>query len=63
MTHSCMATSTPNQQTDRNLPDRDCTWCKIPMRKRLVGEGRFIHYTCPECIFQHTAKFSEASST
>jgi len=38
------------------LPDRLCAWCKIKMNKRLVGEGRFIHYTCPACIFQHTSK-------
>ena len=38
------------------IPDRNCTWCKIPMMKRLVGGGQFIHYTCPKCIFQHTSK-------
>lgn len=38
------------------LPDRQCAWCKINMNKRLVGEDRFIHYTCPACIFQHTSK-------
>ncbi len=38
------------------LPDRSCTWCKVPMMKRLVGDGKFIHYTCPKCIFQHTTK-------
>ena len=45
-----------------SLPERDCTWCKIPMTKRLVGEGRFIHYTCPSCIFQHTSKQPTPSS-
>ena len=29
------------------IPDRQCTWCQTPMMKRLVGDGRFIHYTCP----------------
>jgi len=38
------------------VPDRLCTWCKVPMLKRLVGGGQFIHYTCPKCIFQHTSK-------
>lgn len=38
------------------IPDRACTWCKISMMKRLVAGGQFIHYTCPQCIFQHTTK-------
>ena len=38
------------------IPDRNCTWCKVPMAKRLVGGGLYIHYTCPKCIFQHTSK-------
>jgi len=38
------------------LPDRTCTWCKVPMTKRLVGGGLYIHYTCPKCIFQYTSK-------
>lgn len=38
------------------LPDRLCTWCKVPMRKRLVGGAQFVHYTCPKCIFQHTSR-------
>ncbi len=52
----------PNNQPDQaapsldEIPDRNCTWCKIPMMKRLVGGGQFIHYTCPKCIFQHTSK-------
>lgn len=39
-----------------NLPERLCTWCKVPMKKRLVASGQFIHYTCPKCIFQHTTR-------
>jgi hypothetical protein len=39
-----------------DVPDRACTWCKVPMTKRLVGGGAYIHYTCPKCIFQHTTK-------
>jgi hypothetical protein len=39
-----------------DIPDRLCTWCKIPMTKRLVGGGAFIHYTCPTCVFQHASK-------
>ncbi|MBA5865652.1 MAG: hypothetical protein GDA67_03020 [Nitrospira sp. CR1.3] len=39
-----------------DLPDRLCTWCKVPMTKRLVGGRQFIHYTCPKCIFQHTTR-------
>jgi phage FluMu protein Com len=38
------------------IPDRNCTWCKVPMAKRLVGGGAYIHYTCPKCVFQHTSK-------
>jgi hypothetical protein len=38
------------------IPDRLCTWCKIPMLKRLVGGNLYVHYTCPQCIFQHTSK-------
>ena len=40
------------------VPERLCTWCKIPMMTRLVAGGQFIHYTCPKCIFQHTTKRS-----
>lgn len=53
---------TPKTQPEQNasaladVPDRSCTWCKVPMAKRLVGGGKFIHYTCPKCIFQHTTK-------
>ncbi len=39
------------------LPERLCTWCKVLMRKRLVGGGQFVHYTCPRCIFQHTSRW------
>ena len=38
------------------LPDRLCTWCKVPMKKRLVGANQFVHYTCPKCVFQHTTR-------
>jgi len=38
------------------LPERLCTWCKVLMRKRLVGGNQFIHYTCPKCVFQHTRR-------
>ena len=46
----------PKADAPAELPDRMCAWCKVPMLKRLVGEGKFIHYTCPKCIFQHTSK-------
>jgi hypothetical protein len=50
----------PNSQAPPDplddVPERICTWCKIPMRKRLVGGGAFVHYLCPKCIFQHTTK-------
>jgi len=49
-------TESPASTPESELPDRLCAWCKINMSKRLVGEGRFIHYTCPQCIFQHTSK-------
>jgi hypothetical protein len=39
------------------LPERLCTWCRVLMKKRLVGGNQFIHYTCPKCIFQHTTRF------
>lgn len=48
-------TSVPNASRSE-LPDRLCTWCKVLMRKRLVGGNQFIHYTCPKCIFQHTTR-------
>jgi len=43
------------------IPDRLCTWCKVPMRKRLVGGGAYIHYTCPKCVFQHASKRNKTS--
>lgn len=52
--------SQPNRRPDQaalsEAPDRTCAWCKVPMLKRLVGGNRFIHYTCPTCVFQHTTK-------
>ena len=41
-----------------DTPDRVCTWCKVPMTKRLVADGKFLHYLCPKCVFQHTTKFA-----
>ena len=41
-----------------DTPDRTCTWCKVAMSKRLVGNGTYLHYLCPKCLFQHTAKFA-----
>jgi len=41
-----------------DTPDRACTWCKVPMTKRLVGDGKFLHYICPKCVFQHTSKYA-----
>ena len=52
-------TSTPQSNPSAptaELPERLCTWCKVPMTKRLVAGGQFIHYTCPKCVFQHTTK-------
>ena len=46
----------PPAAATAEIPDRLCTWCKVPMMKRLVGGGAFIHYTCPKCVFQHTSK-------
>ena len=51
----CLMSSAPNMPRTE-LPDRLCTWCKVLMRKRLVGGNQFIHYTCPKCIFQHTTR-------
>ena len=57
---SRMATITPSDPTlttpSAGLPDRLCTWCKVPMKKRLVGGKQFVHYTCPKCVFQHTTR-------
>ena len=52
----------PATTTQADIPDRLCTWCKVPMRKRLVGGGQFIHYTCPKCIFQHTTKAAKPTT-
>ena len=41
-----------------DTPDRVCTWCKVPMTKRLVADGKFLHYICPKCVFQHTSKYA-----
>ncbi len=46
----------PDTATLSTIPDRACTWCKVTMLKRLVADGKFVHYTCPKCIFQHTSK-------
>ena len=55
-----MADFTPAQPRptppSADLPDRLCTWCKVPMKKRLVGGMQFVHYTCPKCVFQHTTR-------
>ena len=55
----------PDQQPASNnpahdgIPDRVCTWCKVPMTKRLVGDGQYLHYTCPKCVFQHAMKWEK----
>ncbi|MFM8551753.1 MAG: hypothetical protein ACKOCD_05460 [Nitrospiraceae bacterium] len=60
-------TSSPTPRPDQTtatlaaIPDRNCTWCKVPMAKRLVGGGLYLHYTCPKCIFQHTSKREKKS--
>jgi hypothetical protein len=56
--------SRPDQQTSKasaetDIPDRLCTWCKVPMKKRLVGGGQYLHYTCPKCVFQHVMKWEK----
>jgi hypothetical protein len=52
-----VAPSEPNQTPpSADLPDRLCTRCRLPMKKRLVGGKQFIHYTCPKCVFQHTTR-------
>jgi hypothetical protein len=50
------AMTTRSEAPSSEIPDRLCTWCKVPMKKRLVASGQFIHYTCPKCIFQHTTR-------
>lgn len=44
------------------LPDRLCTWCRVSMKKRLVGGKQFVHYTCPKCVFQHTTRLGPKPS-
>ncbi len=56
MTDAPSPALSPQTPQTNELPDRLCTWCKVPMKKRLVGGGLFIHYTCPKCVFQHTTK-------
>ena len=46
-----------------DIPDRTCTWCKLPMQKKLVGNGHYVHYLCPKCVFQHTSKYAVPSAT
>jgi len=41
-----------------DTPDRVCAWCKVPMTKKLVADGKFLHYVCPTCVFQHTSPFA-----
>ena len=36
-------TTTPDVSLTE-LPDRLCTWCQVPMKKRLVGRKQFVHY-------------------
>ena len=56
--------STPNQSPPSgDLPDRLCTWCQVPMKKRFVGGKQFVHYTCPKCVFQHTTKLGPKPSS
>jgi hypothetical protein len=51
--------STTNQTLPPvDLPNRLCTWCQLPMKKRLVGGKQFVHYTCPKCVFQHTTRLT-----
>ena len=28
------------------------------MTKKLVADGKFLHYVCPTCVFQHTSPFA-----
>ena len=48
-----------NAPAQDEIPDRLCTWCKVPMKKRLVGGGQYLHYTCPKCVFQHAMKWEK----
>jgi len=45
-----------------DIPNRMCTWCQLAMIKKLVGNGRYIHYICPKCVFQHTSKYPPVSA-
>jgi hypothetical protein len=45
------------------IPDRMCTWCQLAMIKKLVGNGRYVHYICPKCVFQHTSKYPPVISS
>ncbi len=59
-----MASKQNQQPASKNpaqdeIPDRACTWCKVPMTKRLVGDGQYLHYTCPKCVFQHAMKWEK----
>ncbi|WP_447973505.1 hypothetical protein [Nitrospira sp. Kam-Ns4a] len=56
MSEQSQPKSEPAGVAPEAIPDRLCTWCKVPMLKRLVGAGAYIHYTCPRCIFQHATK-------
>lgn len=44
-----------------DTPNRSCTWCKVPMTKKLVGNGGYLHYICPKCVFQHTSKYAPSA--
>lgn len=52
------ASPSASQQTE--IQDRTCTWCRVTMHNRVVGAGRYIHYVCPRCLFQHTVKHPSA---
>jgi len=58
-----MADVTPSKPNptpaSADLPDRLCTWCQVPMKKRFVGGKQFVHYTCPKCVFQHTTRLGQ----
>ncbi|MFO0774653.1 MAG: hypothetical protein U0172_08325 [Nitrospiraceae bacterium] len=58
-----MSTPSPTPTSTATLPDRQCTWCKVAMTKRLVAGGAFLHYTCPVCVFQHTTKIGDGPSS
>jgi hypothetical protein len=60
---NAFAMTAGSEAASADLPERLCTWCKVPMKKRLVASGQFIHYTCPKCIFQHTMRRGPRSSS